>query len=334
MTDSAGSPVLNALPETPPLATAGEAVWLKAADDLRLRAAFWNVPVTPAGTVLLLQGRAEFIEKYDEVIAELIARNFAVAAFDWRGQGGSERQLRNRSKGHVEDFDDYGLDLDAMVAEMIRRDLPKPWTILAHSTGAAIALLYLARGPSPFMRAVLTAPLIGIAGKGGSTTAKLAARSLASIGLAHAFVPGGTRGRSLVEGPFETNPFTQDPVRYARMQAWRREHPHLSVGDPTIGWVAAAFDALARFEAPDFGEASRTPVLMLLAGADSIVSTRAADALARRLRSASAIILNGSRHEILMERNEIRRLFWEAFDAFATRAPAPEASTPETAATS
>ena len=45
------------------------------------------------GTVVVLGGRAEFIEKYFEVIGELLARDFAVAALDWRGQGGSARRL-------------------------------------------------------------------------------------------------------------------------------------------------------------------------------------------------------------------------------------------------
>ena len=32
-----------------------------------------------------------------------------------RGQGGSAHQLRNERKGHVEDFEDYLLDLDALI---------------------------------------------------------------------------------------------------------------------------------------------------------------------------------------------------------------------------
>ena len=56
------------------------------ADGLTLRAAIWE-PTTPEtrGTVCLLQGRAEFIEKYFEVVGELLGSGFAVATFDWRG---------------------------------------------------------------------------------------------------------------------------------------------------------------------------------------------------------------------------------------------------------
>ena len=40
---------------------------------------------------VLLNGQTEFLEKYFEVIDELRGRGFAVAALDWRGQGGSGR---------------------------------------------------------------------------------------------------------------------------------------------------------------------------------------------------------------------------------------------------
>jgi lysophospholipase len=65
---------------------------ISAADGVRLRTARWT-PSSAIGTVVVLGGRGEFIEKYFEVISELLARGFAVATMDWRGQGGSERSL-------------------------------------------------------------------------------------------------------------------------------------------------------------------------------------------------------------------------------------------------
>lgn len=294
--------------------------WLSTPDGVTLRAAFWPAPADRAkGTILLVQGRSEFIEKYREVIAELGERGFGVVAFDWRGQGGSDRQLRNRAKGHVEDFADYIMDLDTIVAEMQRLDLPRPWSVLAHSMGGGIMLLALGRGPSPFERAVLSSPFVAVAGWGGSALARGVARTLASLGFSQLFVPGGS-SRSRMSGPFEDNPFTRDPDRYAAMKAWLVAHPELGIGDPTIGWVAAAFNGLDAFENEDFGEKNRTPILILAAGADTVVSSRASQALANRMRGASAIELMGARHEILMETDATRALFWRAFDAFVAKA--------------
>lgn len=294
----------------------GEAVLLEAADGLMVRAVFFRPPVEPSrGTIFVLPGRAEFIEKYGEVFERLLARSFAVAALDWRGQGGSERQLRNPRKGHVEDFDDYLLDLDALVVATKARAMPEPYGLLAHSMGGAIALLALMREPTVFARAVLSAPMIAVAGLKTQTGARILARVLSGLGLSGLFVPGGGR-LSIMEQPFDGNPLTSDPDRYARAALWLASATDLAIGDPTIGWIDAAFEAMMRFDEPAFGLTNRTPVLMLLAGHDEVVGTRAAAALANRVRAASAIELRGARHEIMMESDAIQAEFWAAFDAF------------------
>ena len=66
---------------------------LKTPDGVALRFARWAPPQSRKGTLLVLPGRAEFIEKYFEVVSEARARGFAVAMIDWRGQGLSERAL-------------------------------------------------------------------------------------------------------------------------------------------------------------------------------------------------------------------------------------------------
>ncbi len=306
--------------------TGAEIVTIEAADGVKLRSVFLKPAAAGAsgskssetacrGTVFVLHGRAEYIEKYGEVFAKLLERGFAIASLDWRGQGGSERQLRNPRKGHVEDYDDYLLDLDALIAEARHRAMPEPYGVLAHSTGGAIALLALARAGMPFHRAMMTSPLVGIARLPSKTGVRLLARLLSSIGLSSLFIPTGGPS-SVVEKPFEGNPLTGDPIRYALGAKWVAAAPELALGDPTIGWADATFEALARFEEEDFGQANRTPILMLIAGDDAVVDSKASAALAQRMRSTSAITLRGARHEILMERDSVQAEFWAAFDAF------------------
>ena len=74
----------------------------------------------------LFQGRAEFIEKYFETVRDLRARGFAVATLDWRGQGLSERALRDPRKGHVRDFAEYDIDLETFMNEVVLPDCPPP----------------------------------------------------------------------------------------------------------------------------------------------------------------------------------------------------------------
>ena len=60
---------------------------------------------------MLQSGRGEFIEKYYEVVEDLIKLDFCVAMFDWRGQGLSDRLTLNHYVGYVKSFEDYENDL-------------------------------------------------------------------------------------------------------------------------------------------------------------------------------------------------------------------------------
>ena len=115
------------------------------------------------GTVCLFQGRAEFIEKYFETVRDLRARGFAVATIDWRGQGGSERALRNPRKGHVGGFSEYQIDLETFMNEVVLPDCPPPHFALAHSMGATVLLRAAHRGLRWFDRMVLLAPMVALA---------------------------------------------------------------------------------------------------------------------------------------------------------------------------
>ena len=58
------------------------------------------------------------------------------------------------------------------------------------------------------------------------------------------------------------------------------------------------------------------PVLLIAAGADRVVSTLAIEEFARRLKIGSHVIIPGSQHEILQERDELRQQFWAVFDGY------------------
>ena len=118
---------------------------LTARDGTALRTALWPAPAGGVrGSVVLLQGRAEFIEKYGETVGDLTARGFAVYALDWRGQGGFGRTLADTRKGHVDSYDDYLSDFDLFLERLVLPDAPRPIVVLAHSMGGHIVLRHRA----------------------------------------------------------------------------------------------------------------------------------------------------------------------------------------------
>jgi len=84
-------------------------------DAMKIRYARWKSKAYPVkGTVLLLHGRSEFIEKLFETVTALRNSGFDVLTFDWRGQGGSSRMLEDRARGYVDSFDQYTMDPGAL----------------------------------------------------------------------------------------------------------------------------------------------------------------------------------------------------------------------------
>jgi len=289
---------------------------LVAADGVRLRAARWDA-ARPRGTVALLGGRSEFIEKYFETVGDLVFRDLGVATMDWRGQGGSERQLADPNKGHIDDFALYERDFAVFRRDVLEPHCPRPWIGLCHSMGAAIMLHIAHAGRCPFDRLVLTAPMIGLSGLPEPRYARWLAEALDGVGLGGAYAPGGGGRRPYLFGAFENNALTSDPVRYARMGAALGVQPKLALAGPTVGWVHAALRLMREFADPDYPRAITIPTLVIACGADRVVDTRAIERFAARLRAGNLLVVDGARHEIMLERDVYRDLFFKAFDAFA-----------------
>jgi lysophospholipase len=304
----------NPIPGEPTLLT------VTTQDGIPLRAATW-MPAAEArkGTVCVLQGRAEFIEKYFEVIGELLARGFAVVAFDWRGQGLSGRQVKNPRKGHVRRFADYRHDLEA-VEDQVLRQMPEPHFALAHSMGGAIALGAAHEGWLPFRRLVTTTPMIALCIIRRPRPVSILAMVLWALGFGKSFVPGGGE-TSISTLPFKGNRLTGDPVRYARNANAAHAIGAGAIGAPTVSWLHAAFRFMKRFTDPRYALKIRLPTLIVAAGQDPVCATPATERFAARLKAGHAIVLPGARHEILMERDVIREQFWAAFDAFIPGSP-------------
>jgi lysophospholipase len=293
--------------------------WLSTGDGIRLRYAYWLKSAgPPRGTVCLVHGRTEFIEKYFETIADFRRRGFAVASFDWRGQGGSDRLLGNRLSGYVEHFDDYWTDLTSFHAGVLLPDCPGPYYLVGHSMGGLVALLAAARDRMMFDRIFVTAPMLALDGQplGMGGMAALA-ETACVLGLGRLQVRRGADAPPSA-GRFPGNPVTSDFGRYMRVVDTWAERPDLMLGAPTLRWVAAAFRAMAAAGRDGFPLSVRTPLLMLAAAHDEVVSTAAIEQLGLRMRTGRHLVIPAARHELFMENDIVRGQVLAAFDAFIT----------------
>ena len=288
-------------------------------DRVKLRyATFPKTAGAAKGTVCLVQGRTEYIEKYFETIGDFQKRGFSVATFDWRGQGGSERLIPNRRLGYVRSFNDYWVDLQAFHANILLPDCPAPYYLVGHSMGGLVSLIAATRDRMMFDRVFLSAPMVGLSGQPLSFAGMAAVGDAASlIGLGRMAV-GRAADELPTESGFPGNPLTSDLTRYmVTVDTWR-ERPDLIVGKPTFRWAAAAMHAMADASRDAFPASIRMPVLMLVAARDEVVGSGWTEQLGLRMRTGRHMVVPAARHELFMEADTIRAQVFAAFDAFIT----------------
>lgn len=298
-----------------PVPPGGEAEWVTAADGARLRAALFRPAGVSRGSVVLSGGRTEPIEKYFEVIGELLDRGFTVLVHDWRGQGLSQRALPDRLKGHARGYEAFVGDYTTLL-DVFEARLPRPWIAVGHSMGGCLTLLALAKGVSArFAGAVLSAPMLGLHMPTPRLVASLLAGGFSLIGQGDRYCldnPGKP-----FDDAFEDNTLTHDRARFLRHRAQIKADPDLALGGPTWGWLAFALKAGAYLARPAHLKGVTIPVVICSAGADKIVVNLAQSAAAAALPKGRFVTVPDAYHEILMETDDRRAVFWAEFDALA-----------------
>lgn len=296
------APFHEGIADAPPGAVA---VWARAG-AVRIRLAWWQGGAK--GTVFLLPGRTECVEKYGRAAGDLIARGWSVITIDWRGQGLADRALPDPMAGHVGDFAEYQQDFDAMLAAARQAGLPEPWHILAHSMGGCIGLRGLMRG-LPFRSAVFSAPMWGISMAAWLRPVAHVVSALAGpLRYAHRYAPT-TGGESyILTAPFEGNVLTTDREMWEYMAAQLHAVPGLALGGPSIAWLRAALRecaALATRPAPDL------PAICAMGSGEKVVDLAPVHLRMARWPGGELDIYPGAEHEIMMEGPEVRRRFFD-----------------------
>jgi lysophospholipase len=267
------------------------------------------------GTVVILGGRADYLERYFETARDLMSRGFSVAALDFRGQGGSQRLTSNALRGFVRSFADHDEDLRCFMADAVLPECQPPYFLLAHSTGGNIALR-AALKQVWFKKCVLTSPLVNVPyGAWPVPVVRLLCAGASLTRFGWAYLPG-RRKLPFARGDFEGNPLTSDAKRWSRDMSVIEAAPFLSVGGPTYGWLNAAMSSFRMLRRLGEGTTLRSPTLAVLAGLDVVVDNQATRDLARRLSNFSTVTIPEAKHEILQERDHVRAQFWAVFDTF------------------
>jgi len=284
--------------------------------NIRIRYGVMTCPKAPVnGIFLLLHGRSEFIEKYKGIASLLLEKKFHVTSLDWRGQGLSSRELENRHKGYIKQFDAYVDDFSIFYSTVIEPQ-QLPVYILAHSMGGHIALRFMNRYPSKIKKAVLASPMIDIALPVlVKPVSKFVSKILSRTSFSKKYTMG-SKDYSARQAKYQGNNLTHDPEKYWILHEEIKNNPDLAIGGITWGWLNAAFESIKFLKQDNIIEKITTPILMVSAQKDSVVSSKAQKKLSRKLPDCRFLSIDGAFHELLFEESRINYLFWGAFDRF------------------
>lgn len=298
----AEAPFFADLADAPP---GGRSVWLQSG-RARIRVALWNAG--GKGTVFLLPGRTECIEKYGRAAGECIQRGYSFITVDWRGQGLADRALPDRMAGHVDSFSDYQDDLDAMLVEADFQGLPRPYFMIAHSMGGAIGLRALMRG-LPFRAAVFSGPMWGISMSPWLRPVASVATALARpFRLGNCYAPSTGAECYVLAAPFEGNVLTNDREMWAYMRRQLQTVPDLALGGPTMTWLGLALrECKALMAAP----APKVPAICSVGALEKVVDMQPMHQRMSDWPAGQLDIYPDAEHELMMEVPDVRNRFFE-----------------------
>jgi alpha-beta hydrolase superfamily lysophospholipase len=131
---------------------------LPTADGLLLSGRVW-MPVAPRAVIALVHGINEHSGRYGFLAERAGQRGLGLVSVDLRGHGRSPGE-----RSYVERFDDYLLDVDAVLAKAHEFAAGRPVFLMGHSMGGAIALRWVAQRQLPVAGLILSSAALRIGG--------------------------------------------------------------------------------------------------------------------------------------------------------------------------
>lgn len=131
---------------------------LRTADAVNLAGQAW-LPPQPRAMIVVVHGIAEHSGRYAFLAERANRQGIGLVSVDLRGHGRSPGE-----RSYVERFDDYLLDVDALLAKAQELAPGCPLFLMGHSMGGAIALRWLAQRRQPLAGLVLSSAALKIGG--------------------------------------------------------------------------------------------------------------------------------------------------------------------------
>ena len=286
-------------------------IWFTTTEDgKKIRLALWKTNLKKnKGTIFFLNGHREFIEKYTESFGYFSSLGFNLITLDWRGWGLSERPFPKYPKiQHISHTREYQYDLNEIIKVAEKENLPRPWTMLAHSMGCLIGLRKLSEDPDLFDDYVFLAPLWGNIRSIPHIIQNVLIKSQSIIRLIGLMKITSQNSKNYkpyaLTVNFNDNTLTTDYDQFMRLRNLLVENPEVHGGTPTLGYLIAVLKeikALKNIVLP------KKAITVFIAENEKITDNKAVKEFVANNPSIKLIEISNAKHEILIENKTIRQ---------------------------
>lgn len=259
-----------------------------------------NMSQKRVGTVIVLQGAGDSLERYADIFTGLSNRGFYVASFDWFGQGQSDTCKNFRNKADKYDLKKHTNDFDRFLHDVVYPDCPPPYYLLCYDMGCVIGLNAMDFINNQIDRILCVSPLLSPLGVSTDSLWHKIKYRLCSLGLKR------------IEFSQDANNVTQkldQSGKSIEIQSIRKSFFNRR-------WLSQYCKAIKTLEQRLQNNDLKVPTLFLLANHDKLSSENTAQQMCNNVRLVDYIKISGVEHDILHSADRHLNQFWAVLDAF------------------
>ncbi len=269
----------------------------------------------PKASVIIVHGLSEFTRKFYELSYYFLNEGYNVFIFDQRCHGLSGRLTDIIELLHVDRFDDYVLDLEQFIEEIVLPTSNQPIYIYSHSMGGAISALFLEKRPEVIKKAVFAAPML-------EPTVSQVPQYVGRWAVRFGKIFLGSKKKFLLSGEFNPEaPYKKeyDPSRnrFEHNMKMRRENVYYQSTPMTFGWVCGALTVKFKILRKSRLKRIQTPILLLSAEKDKTVENYPQRLFSEKCKTCDFKEIKGIGHSLLSsdepKMKEILDLVFEFF---------------------
>ena len=281
-------------------------------------------PVGPkVGTVVFTPGYGDSVNFHYDAIRNWQERGYEVWAMDWIGQGLSDRE----NPANVKDSNDRLLtrhmnDLHKFATEIVQRSPDQPLLLASHSMGGNVGMLYLKHFPQTFDGAVLGAPMLDL---NTSFLPRPVFKSIVTAATALGFgdkplpnwrplldriTDASQNLRNLSKTPDQ---LTLSQEAQEKMRSFLKP---VEIDLPTWNFIRRSYHAMDEMREANYYDDIKTPVLLVAAGRDELVSNKTIRFAAAHLPHGRLLELPLSEHGVWNSNATSDTALWKGIDGF------------------